>query len=253
MTHPAPATPEFIHDDLRPLWPDLLAGHPKAVHEARKLSRKVSAELALTSGTRRERRAWRDLRRALAPLRDHDITGDHLLTALSRAGTPQPELDTFRQDWARRRAALHALLTLPDPPGPAPKAGGTRKAARKTLARHATHLIRESRTVLNSRDAEAWHDWRKELKTYRYTLDTLIPTPKVLKATLDALGRMQDAEVVLDLLGRPEWTHPGTASLQRRERRARTRAQTRVRELWPDLRVLLEAHAEGQGLKAKKP
>ena len=78
-----------------------------------------------------------------------------------------------------------------------------------------------------------------------------MPTPSVLKATLDALGRMQDAEVVLDLLGRPEWTHPDTAHLTRRERRARTRTQTRVRELWPDLKALLEAHAEGQGLKAK--
>ena len=93
---------------LSGMWPALVQGDPKAVHETRKLTRKVGAELSVTGAPKKVRRAWRDLRRAVAPLRDHDVAGEHLAAALEEQGRPPHEIADFRRDWQRRRAELLA-------------------------------------------------------------------------------------------------------------------------------------------------
>lgn len=221
---------------LKALWDDLRAGDPGAVHAARKLTRRAQAELRVAGAGRQTERAWRDLRRAAAPLRDHDVAGGHLREALTELGVPPDTLAYFDRTWAERRAALLAGTVWPQRPRGFDLAGGWKKRARRLASKDGEGLRHSGETALASHDAELWHAWRKRLKRYRYTLDLLGEVPPALTDTLEALGRFQDAEVVLALLhADPELLRYERARLIAREEVARHAAQGRVRELFPAL------------------
>lgn len=238
-------------DEFKPLREALVRGEPTAIHETRKLSRQVGAELALDGSPRRARRAWRDLRRAVAPLRDHDVMGEHISNALKRLHTPAGEITGFQSAWAEKRAALLADLKLPELPRIPERPGNFRKKARHSLVKQAGRLQEDAQDVLSSTDPVTWHEWRKDLKQYRYTLEVLTEAPRILKDTLDALGRMQDAEVVLDTVTPPEWPYGHREALIKQETAARNRARSTVRKHWPELNAHFEAVQENRG-KFKK-
>lgn len=227
-----------LDERLGELWPRLTQGDPGAVHEARKLTRKVAAEQAVTGAPKKVRRAWRDLRRAVAPLRDHDVAGDHLAAALKEQGRPQSEITAFRRDWAAQREALLTQVQWPEQPPTLPRPGKFKRRARRALAHEAQDLLEDTPAVLRARRPDIWHEWRKALKHYRYTLELVDRSPEVLTETLDALGRMQDAEVVRGLLEQQNLLPDQRDTLLAREKKARTDAQKKVRTLWPQL----EAH-----------
>lgn len=226
--------------ELKKLWDDLLAGDPAAVHEARKLSRRAQAELRVSDAGGGKRRAWRALRQAAAPLRDHDVTGEHLRGALLELGVEAGTLAYFDGTWRERREALLAGTVWPERPRGFDLREGWRKKARHLAQRDGTDLLTEGEAALSSVEAEAWHRWRKHLKRYRYTLELLEEVPPVLTEVLRALGRLQDAEVVLTLLrGDPELLRYERARLIAREEAARHAAQERVRDLFPALAEVL--------------
>lgn len=229
---------------LEKLWPDLVQGDPKAVHEARKLTRKVAAELAVSGAPKKVRRAWRDLRRAVAPLRDHDVAGEHLAAALSEEGRPKREINAFKRDWQERRTDLLAGVQWPEMPPTVERPDKFKRRARRALAHEAQSLLEDTPEVLTAEDPDTWHEWRKALKHYRYTLELLEDSPEVLTDTLDALGRMQDAEVVRGLLEEHGLLPDQREALLARELEARQAAQEQVRVLWPDLKKHLKAQRD---------
>ncbi|RJF72171.1 CHAD domain-containing protein [Deinococcus cavernae] len=238
-------------DEFRPLREALERGEPQAVHETRKLSRQVGAELSLDGAPRKARRAWRDLRRAVAPLRDHDVTGEHITSALKRLKAPLPEIAQFEQAWAEKRQGLLADLHLPELPRVPERPGNFKKKARSALLKQSQRLQEDAATVLKASDSVVWHEWRKALKQYRYTHEVLAPAPKILKDTLDALGRMQDAEVVLDAVAH-DWPHGHQEALIKQESGARNRARRTVQKLWPELNAHFQEVQSRQGKLGKK-
>lgn len=232
---------------LKVLWDDLRAGDPGAVHAARKLTRRAQAELRVAEAGRKTERAWRDLRRAAAPLRDHDVAGGHLRAALTELGVPADTLAYFDRTWAERRAALLTQTVWLDRPRGFDLASGWKGRARRLARKDGEDLRQSGEAALASHDAELWHAWRKRLKRYRYTLDLLGEVPPVVTDTLEALGRFQDAEVVLGLLhGDPDLLRYERARLIAREEVARNKAQGRVRELFPELARLLSVGDAGE-------
>lgn len=222
--------------ELRRIWNDLRAGDPVAVHEARKLSRRAGAELRVSDAGKRKRREWRDLRRAAAPLRDHDVTGEHLRAALTELGVEAGTLAYFDQTWAERRRTLLAETVWPERPRGFDLREDWKTQARKQAAKDGRKLAQQGEAALASRDPELWHDWRKRLKRYRFTLELLGEELPVLTDVLRGLGRLQDAEVVLAALhSDPDLLRYERARLIAREEAARHAAQERVRELFPGL------------------
>lgn len=238
-------------DEFRSLREALIRGEPEAVHETRKLSRQVGAELSLDGAPRKARRAWRDLRRAVAPLRDHDVTGEHIAAALKRLKVPQAEVGAFQDAWAHKRQGMLDELKLPELPRVPERPGNFKKKARSAIVKQAQRLQDDAVEVLAASDSVVWHEWRKDLKQYRYTHEVLAPAPQILKDTLDALGRMQDAEVVLDAVAH-DWPHGHRDALIKQETAARNRARTAVRKLWPDLKAHFQDVQDSKG-KIKKP
>lgn len=233
-------------DEFKPLREALLKGEPQAIHETRKLSRQVGAELALDGAPRKTRRAWRDLRRAVAPLRDHDVTGEHISAALKGLKVPDEEIANFQQAWQEEREELLLELKLPKLPRVPERPGNFSKKARTALLKQARQIQEEGQAVMQSTDPVVWHEWRKSLKQYRYTLEVLTPAPRILKDALDALGRMQDAEVVLEAV-QDEWIHGHQAALVKQENAARNGARSAVRGLWPELNAHLQAVQDSGG------
>lgn len=229
---------------LRALWDELRAGDPVAVHEARKLSRRAGAELRVAGAGGRVRRAWRDLRRAAAPLRDHDVSGEHLRAALLDLGAPASVLSRFDRTWAARRSALLARTVWPERPPAFDLESGWKGRARRLAERDTPDLLRAGSAALASDDLPAWHDWRKRLKRHRYTLDLLGDVPGALTDVLDALGRLQDAEVLLERLhAEPRLLRSYRPRLIAREEAARRTAQEQVRALFPELARQLGSEA----------
>lgn len=228
-------------EKLRVLWDKLRAGDPEAIHAARKLTRRAQAELRVANAGKKTKRAWRDLRRAAAPLRDHDVAGEHLRAALLELGVPSTTLAYFDQTWAERREALLARTPWPQQPPAFELASGWKGRARRLIRKDSEKLLREGQDALTSGDPEQWHAWRKRLKRYRYTLALLGEVPPVVTDMLEALGRFQDAEVVLAILhGDPDLLRFERARLIAREEVARHAAQERVRELFPALSQQLQ-------------
>ncbi|MFC5849952.1 CHAD domain-containing protein [Deinococcus petrolearius] len=234
---------------LEALWPALAQGDPEAVHEARKLTRKVAAELRLGGAPKKTRRAWRDLRRAVAPLRDRDVAFGHIGAALDELGQGGSGRDAFAADWQRQRAAAVAGLKLPEVPGDVPRPKHLRRRARAALTEQAAQVLASGPSVLRAQEPETWHDWRKALKNYRYTLELLREPPGALKDVLDSLGRLQDAEVVLDVLEHEPWLEGARTDLIARERRIRLDTREEVRAQWPALEAHLNRVLETGGRK----
>ncbi|ADY26957.1 CHAD domain containing protein [Deinococcus proteolyticus MRP] len=244
------AQPSTLNTQLAEYWPDFQAATPRAVHEVRKLTRRAGAEAEVSDLKKKVRREWRDLRRAAAPIRDHDAAGEHLQAALAELKASPAAVKRFQAAWAKRRTELLAAHPLPaampssyDLPGDwEARAERVMKADRKALLKRGKALMKAADTD----DSEAWHDWRKLMKRYRYTLELAGKAPREVKDTLEHLGRLQDAEVLLELL-RHEGQHFTAAQLSaltRREEQARLQARAAVRELWPTLK----AHLKGEAL-----
>lgn len=226
---------------LKPLWPRLQVGDPEAVHAARKLTRRAQAELRVADAGGKVARAWRDLRRAAAPLRDHDVTGEHLRDALAELGVEAATLAYFDHTWAERRTALLAATTWPAPPPAFELENGWKKRAHRLAHKDGARLLQDGQATLDSEDAEPWHAWRKRLKRLRYTLELVGEVPPALLETLEALGRLQDAEVVLGVLrADPELLRYERDRLMAREEEARRAARERVRALFPALTLELQ-------------
>ncbi|THF71400.1 CHAD domain-containing protein [Deinococcus sp. Arct2-2] len=226
---------------LNKLLPAVKDGDPKAIHEARKLTRKVAAELALTDAPKKVRRAWRDLRRAVAPVRDRDAAGEHVRAALHELNASAAEIATFDRDWQSKRAEALAAMKLPKLSKDVPRPKHFKRKVRAALAQQSAEILEAAPKVLRARTTETWHEWRKTLKHYRYTLELLEPAPSALTDVLDGLGRLQDAEVVLDILtGEARLPHSKAALIQR-EKGARQEAQRQVRQAWPALEAVLQS------------
>lgn len=229
---------------LNKLLPAVQEGDAKAIHEARKLTRKVAAELALTDAPKKVRRAWRDLRRAVAPIRDRDAAGEHVRAALAELHASDTEIQAFEQGWQSKRAEALAALKLPKMAGDVPRPKHFKRKVRAALTEQSADILEVAPKVLRARKPETWHEWRKSLKHYRYTLELLEPAPTALTDVLDGLGRLQDAEVVLDILTGEAWLPHSKDVLIKRERQARQEAQRQVRQAWPALEAWLHSKLE---------
>ena len=231
-----------VGEAIGPLWTGLERGEEEAVHEARKLTRKVQAELRVADAPKKTKRAWRDLRRAVAGVRDLDAAGEHLAAALTDLKVPKREVTRFQKDWAAARQGAVQAMRLPAMPPTFERPGGWKRRVREALDSDRHELLQEGRAVLNSQDTALWHEWRKHLKRYRYTLETLDDSPRPLLDVLDGLGRMQDAEVARALLQAEPWLPAHRDALLKREEGAQQAAMAKVRAAWP----ALEAHLQGR-------
>lgn len=205
----------------------------------RQLSRRAQAQLRVARAPKASRHAWRDLRRAVAPLRDRDVTGAHLLAGLRDLGVHRAERNVFRDEWAAARGARLGALTLPALPPKVKRPRHVKARARKRLKRDAGALLREGDGAMDSEHADVWHAWRKHLKQYRYTLALLGKPPPALIRVLQALGQMQDARTVHTLLSTEGWLPAHRGALLAREEQAQSGAQARARRSWPALRRYL--------------
>ncbi|GHG10965.1 hypothetical protein GCM10017783_24210 [Deinococcus piscis] len=244
------AQPSDLRQQLAEYWPDFQAASPKAVHEVRKLTRRAGAEAKVSDLSKRVRREWRDLRRAAAPIRDHDAAGEHLRAALAEMKASPTALKRFEAAWAGRRAALLAAHPLPaQMPGGYDLPADWEKRAKRALKADRKALLGQGKALMkaaDTNDSEAWHDWRKLMKRYRYTLELVGKAPREVRDMLEHLGRLQDAEVLLDLL-QSEGQHFGKAqlrALQQREEQARVDARAAARALWPQLKAHLKGESQ---------
>ena len=226
---------------LKKLWPALEEGDVKAIHEARKLTRKAQAQLRIASAPKQTKRAWRDVRRAVAPVRDRDASGELLRTVLKDLNVPQEALDQFQTDWEAARQRTFAEVELPELPSAVNRPKHWKARVEEALCSDAHELIREANQVFQTTAVEPWHEWRKHLKRYRYTAELVGEAPDALLQVLEQLGRMQDAQVVQDLLNQEGWVPQYHEAILGREAAAQREAQDRVRELWPALHEELKA------------
>ncbi|RTR30282.1 CHAD domain-containing protein [Deinococcus radiophilus] len=243
----ASAQPTSLTEDLSGWWEGFQAAQPKAVHEVRKITRRAQAESGVSDMKKKVRRQWRDLRRAAAPVRDHDAAGEHLRDALKELGASATAQQRFEKGWAERRAQLLKRHPLPAQPPqgydlPADwsaRAEGALNKDRRALLKEGKALMKQADDPSNTDD---WHDWRKRMKRYRYTLELSGKAPKVLKRMLEHLGRLQDAEVLLELLEAEteHFTRKDLAALRAREQQAGLDARAAARKLWPALKAELK-------------
>lgn len=221
----------------------LEAGAPEALHQVRKLSRRAQAQLRVAGAPRRTRRAWRKLRRAVAPVRDHDVAGQHLVGALNQLGAPPEEVAGFQAAWAAGRQRLLAAVHLPGPPPRVRRPQRWKARVQKVLGKDARALLREAAAVLESGEPGRWHQWRKHLKRYRYTLELTSAAPAPLLQVLEHLGRLQDAQVARELLSGDNGLPEHRSALLAAEAAAARQARARVREVWPALAEHLQSQA----------
>ena len=223
---------------LRGLWPELQRGQAEAVHEARKLTRRAQAALRVDGGHGRARRAWRDLRRMLAPVRDWDAVGVHLRASLVELGASPRSLQRFDAAWARERAARWAEVQLPDKRPPYPTPGDHPKRLRRRLESDWAQLLERAPQQLAASDETEWHTLRKALKALRYTWELSAEPPEALLKLLEALGRVQDAHVALAALDHPALPARHRPALEARERADQAAALAEARQLWPAVAAL---------------
>ncbi|WP_407572606.1 CHAD domain-containing protein [Deinococcus altitudinis] len=229
---------------LKRLWTALQQGDPEAVHEARKLTRRAQAEQHVAGTPGHVRREWRALRQTVAVLRDRDVAGTHLISMLEEFGAPRADTDQFKAAWAIRRALVLAELALPKRPSSYVLQGHWKRRVRATLAEDRTALHTETAGVAATRDPVVWHTFRKHLKRYRYTAELLETAPQVVLDVLDHLGQLQDAQVLLDLLGQEAWLPSYRDRLMEQARRDQEEARQRVRQRMDEL----NAHFGGEAV-----
>ena len=223
------------HKELERLWPDLVKGEEKAVHEVRKLSRKVGAELRVAGAPRKARHGWRDLRRAIAPVRDRDAVLPHLVEGLRSLGASEEDVRSFEAAWRAKREEVFRSVTLPDPPQEFKVDVDLAKRAGKKLPGDVDKVREDAVNVLVSDDIDTWHEWRKDLKRLRHTLELVNEVPRSLLDLLQALGRLQDAEVTKALLQEFAGLPHHKEALLRREDEAANESKRAAREAWATL------------------
>ncbi len=227
-----------LNKRLKRLWPDLLAGHPTAVHETRKITRRAQAALRADGGHKKARLAWRDLRRAISPVRDWDAVGVHLREGLTELGAGAQVLKRFDHAWMTERAARWAQLQLPEHPPRYRAHKHHRARLHHRLERDWQRLIAEGPQHLAAAEDAEWHVLRKQLKALRYTWELQGEPPADLLALLEALGRVQDANVALEAIRHPALPATYRARLEARERVAQVAALAEARRLWPIVAAL---------------
>ncbi|PYE55240.1 CHAD domain-containing protein [Deinococcus yavapaiensis] len=223
------------HKELERLWPDLVKGDEKAIHEVRKLSRKVGAELRAAGAPNKVRRAWRDLRRAIASVRDRDAVVPHLVEGLRALGASEEDVRSFGTAWKAKREEAFRSVTLPEPPPEFKVDVDLAKRARKKLPGDLDKVREDAVHVLVSDDADTWHEWRKDLKRLRHTLELVAEPPRSMLDLLQALGRLQDAEVTKALLSEFDGLPGYKEALLRREDEAASESKRAAREAWATL------------------
>lgn len=242
--------PSTLSDEVAEYWEAFQEAQPKAVHEVRKLTRRAGAEAEVSDLKKKVRREWRDLRRAAAPIRDHDAAGEHLRAALDELEASPNDIQRFETGWAARRAELVARHPLPaEVPAGYDLPEGWEARAAKALDADRKELLKQGKKLMKrvDGDSEPWHDWRKLMKRYRYTLELTGKAPKTVKTMLEHLGRLQDAEVLLELLETEHghFSEEHLKALKSREKTARLQSRAAALELWPQLK----AHLKGEELE----
>ena len=226
-------------DDLKVLeahWEALERGEEGAVHEVRKLSRQAGAVLRALEAPKKTQRAWRALRRAVAPLRDWDVLRDLLGSRLGELKVPLETLQKFEADWQLEREKRFGYLVLPAVPHffEVPKLGD--KLLEEAVEDDWPKLRRTAKRILSLEPSALWHDWRKKLKHYRYLLEALNRDSSDLRAVLQSLGRIQDAEVLIstleDLVQLPSLMPELRVKITQLERGVMQEAAEKVRSSW---------------------
>jgi len=216
---------------LKRLWTPLQEGQPEAVHEVRKLTRRAQAEQHVAGSSGHLRREWRALRQTVAVLRDRDVVGAYLMSALAELEAPLTDVEQFRAAWASRRDTVLSELSLPERPSSYVLPGHWKRKVRATLSEDQTALREELAKVMASQDPEIWHTFRKHLKRYRYTTELLDDeAPEVVLNVLDQLGQIQDAQVVLDVVNREAWLPSYREQIIGRVTKIQDQAREAVRE-----------------------
>jgi len=195
-----------VTDDLKALethWEALERGEEGAVHEVRKLSRQAGAVLGALEAPKKVQRAWRALRRAVAPLRDWDVLRDLLRSRLDELQAPLETLQKFEEDWQLEREKRFGYLVLPAVPHSFDTPKHFDKMLEEAIEDEWPKLRRTAKRILSLEPSALWHDWRKKLKHYRYLLEALNRDSSDLRAVLQSLGRVQDAEVLIATLEDP--------------------------------------------------
>ena len=231
-------------DDLKQLethWEALERGKEEAVHEVRKLSRKAGATLKALEAPKKIQRAWRAIRRAVAPLRDWDVLRDLVKTRLKELEVSKATLQKFQEDWQLEREKRFGYLVLPVKPHAfeSPKHGI--KLLEEALEDEWPRLKRDAKRILSLEPSAAWHDWRKKLKHYRYLLEALERDVTDLKVVLEGLGRIQDAEILIstleDLASFPSVSPELRLNIVALERKAMLEAAETVRSSWTQFKA----------------
>ncbi len=226
-------------DDLPQLesyWAALERGEETAIHEVRKLSRQAGAVLKALEAPKKVQRAWRALRRAVAPLRDWDVLRDLLGSRLTELEVPLETVHRFEEDWQLEREKRFGYLVLPAKPQAFDTPKHTHKLLEEALDDEWPKLRRTAKRILSLEPSALWHDWRKKLKHYRYLLEALDRDSSDLRAVLQSLGRVQDAEALISTLEDPSHLPSLSPELRGRmialERAAMLEAAEKVRSSW---------------------
>jgi len=228
-----------VTDELKQLethWEALERGEEGAVHEVRKLSRQAGAVLGALEAPKKIQRAWQALRRAVAPLRDWDVLRDLLRSRLGELEAPLEILQKFEEDWQLEREKRFGYLVLPAVPHSFDAPKHADKLLEEAIEDDWPKLRRTAKRILSLEPSALWHDWRKKLKHYRYLLEALGRDTSDLKAVLQSLGRIQDAEVLIATLEDPA-QFPGLlpelwGEIVALERGAMQEAAEKVRSSW---------------------
>ena len=226
-------------DDLKQLethWEALERGEEEAVHEVRKLSRQAGAVLGALEAPKKIQRAWRALRRAVAPMRDWDVLRDLLRSRLDELKVPLETLQKFEEDWQLEREKRFGYLVLPAKPHSFDTPKHFDKLLEEAIEDEWPKLRRTAKRILSLEPSVLWHDWRKKLKHYRYLLEALGKDTTDLRAALQSLGRVQDAEVLIATLEDPA-QFPGLlpelrGKITQLERGTMQEAAEKVRSSW---------------------
>ncbi|WP_051963620.1 CHAD domain-containing protein [Deinococcus misasensis] len=220
---------------LQDLWIELEAGQVEAIHEARKLTRKAQAYLRALRASRKAQKPWKKLRRTLAPVRDLDVTYDHLKRLLKELQADASTLELLKVHFQSQRTRLWSELELPSRPRDQESPSDLKELVQDTLEEDWSNLKREAKKVLKSEESATWHAWRKHLKRYRYTLEIVQEAPEELVKLLKALGNMQDMEVLKGHLdAAPEFLEPYVPELQDLMVQKHEEARKKAASVWKD-------------------
>lgn len=230
---------------LDKLWVWLEQGDPSAIHEVRKLSRRVDAGLYVLGASKKVRQSWKVLRRAAAPLRDWDVFADCVRDHLKKTSASVGVQERFEEAWGSERSRRYAYWVLPAQPAALETESLVQKLPKQRLDEMLheewAKLKRKAKRSLDSGYSPAWHEWRKRLKRFVHILEFRTEVPPALSLLLKELGRLQDAQLVLDTLGSTDPLVLGLGfqdvdSLRTAQDRILEHKVKKVVELWSELK-----------------